>query len=79
MQIDSLLLEMESNLANYNAVKEAVISRLLIDKVITDEQAKTYIEKWNIIIIKPSWFKRYFSTLSKKDNAWIFKFVKFED
>jgi hypothetical protein len=79
MQIDRLLLEMESNLANYNAVKEIVLSRLLTDKVITEEQAKTYSEKWNIIVIKPSWFERWCTAFSKKDADWMFKFVRFED
>lgn len=78
MEIDRLLLEMESNLANYNTVKDIVLDRLLTDKIITKEQAEIYSEQWNIIIIKPNWFKKWCSAFKKQDVNWMFQFVKFE-
>lgn len=81
MKLDSLIVDMESNLANFNAVKDIVLERLLDDNVITSEQAAEYGEKWNVIIVKPSWFKRYKDKFFKNDddNIYIFKYVKFED
>ena len=79
MQIDSLIMEMEGNLKNFNAVKSIVLSRLLTDKVITEEQAIEYSEKWNVIMVKPSWFEQWKKKFNKDNDNYIFKYVKFED
>ncbi len=79
MVMDSVILEMEGNLKNFNAVKCTVLSRLLIDKVITEEQAMQYSEKWNVIMVKPSWFEQWKRKFSKENDNYIFKYVKFED
>ena len=75
-----LLEEVESNTLNYNSAKELVLNRLYMDKVITDEQRLKYIENWNIIVIKKSWFMKWankFSNTNKED--YILKYVRFED
>lgn len=79
--MDSELLNLDSHIKNANSVKEIVISRLLTDGVISEEKAKEYTEKWQIIIFKSNWFKRWFSIFRKDSdlNEYIFKFVKFED
>jgi hypothetical protein len=57
-----------------------VIRRLLNDKAITEEKAKEYTEKWQIIIIKCGWFERRLKTLSgRKTDDYIYKYVRFED
>jgi hypothetical protein len=79
-QVDSLLLSIEGNTQNANSIKEMVIRRLLNDKAITEEKAKEYTEKWQIIIIKCGWFERWFKTLSgRKTDDYIYKYVRFED
>jgi hypothetical protein len=79
-QVDSLLLSIEGNTQNANSIKEMVIRRLLNDKAITEEKAKEYTEKWQIIIIKCGWFERWFKTLSgRKTDEYIYKYVRFED
>ena len=81
-QIDSMLLEIESYTENANGVKDAVLARLQADKIITDEQAKEYAEKWQIIIIKKGWFKRWMNAFDKDKGEsanYQFKYVRFED
>ncbi len=78
--IDSMLLSLEGDIKNANTVKDLVIQRLLDDKVITDQQAEDYADKWQVIIIKPSWFERWMEKLNiKTPNSYRFKYVKFED
>ena len=78
--VDSMLLTLEEDIKNANAVKDLVIQRLLDDKVITDQQAEDYADKWQVIIIKPSWFERWMEKLKiKTPNSYRFKYVKFED
>jgi hypothetical protein len=78
--IDSMLISLEEYTTNANGVKELVISRLIMDKVITEEQADDYMEKWQIIIIKPTWFERWMKKFNITDpNNYRFKYVKFDD
>jgi hypothetical protein len=70
---------MEANLRNFNDVKTIVLTRLLLDKVITEEQAEEYADNWQIIIVKPSWFKRWKEKFQKDSNEYIFQFVRFEN
>jgi len=69
--IDGMLLEIESFTKNANIAKSIVLSRLLEDKIITDEQRTEYLDNWQIIVIKKSWFKKLLS----KDNDWEYRFV----
>jgi hypothetical protein len=78
--LDSMLLSLEEDIKIANTVKDLVIQRLLDDKVITDQQAEDYADKWQVIIIKPSWFERWMEKLNiKTPNSYRCKYVKFED
>ena len=79
-QIDSMLLSIEDYTLNANQVKELVLERLLKDGVVNEQTALDYAEKWQIVIIKPIWFKRWCEKfgIAKKDS-YQFKFVKLED
>jgi hypothetical protein len=78
--VDSMLLTLEDDIKNANAVKDCIIQRLLDDKVITDQQAYDYADKWQVIIIKPSWFERWVKKLNTKTpNNYRYKYVRFED
>ena len=78
--VDSMLLTLEDDIKNANTVKELVIERLVKDKVITSQQAEEYADKWQMIIIKPSWFERWMEKLNiKTPNNYRFKYVRFED
>lgn len=79
--MDRMMFELDYFLKNSNIVKELVIQRLLKDGVINDTQACEYTEKWNIIVVKPSWFEKWrnkFRGDINNDN-YVYKFVKFED
>jgi membrane carboxypeptidase/penicillin-binding protein len=78
--LDSMILSLEEDIKNANTVKDLVIQRLLDDKVITNQQAEDYADKWQVIIIKPAWFERWMEKLKiKTPNSYRFKYVKFED
>ena len=78
--VDSMLLTLEEDIKNANAVKDCVIQRLMDDKVITSQQAEEYADKWQVIIIKPAWFERWMEKLNiKTSNNYLYKYVRFED
>jgi hypothetical protein len=69
----------EADTLNANAVKEIVLNRLVTEKIITKKQGEDFTYKWQVIIVKPSWFKRWASKLKITDDEGIYKIVKFED
>jgi len=79
--IDSILVNMELHVKNANICKDMVVERLLKDGMITQEIANDYFEKYQIIIIKNSWFKTWMDKFLKDSNkdTYSFKLVKFED
>ena len=78
--VDSMLLTLEEEIKNANTVKDLVIQRLVDDKVLTDQQAGDYADKWQVIIIKPSWFERWMKKLNiKTPTNYRYKYVRFED
>ena len=78
--MDSQLITLEEDTQNANLIKEAIISRLYNDRVLNEKQASTYIEKWQVVIIKPTWFKRWMERfVLTNTNSYRYKYVKFED
>jgi hypothetical protein len=75
MTIDSFIMDLENNIYNANLCKEIVLNKLLLDGVITDKQYDEYCIQWNIIIVKESWYKKFFKSDNK--NGYFFKYVKF--
>jgi hypothetical protein len=78
-QMDSMLVSLEEYTLNANQVKGLVLERLEKDGLITNQNALDYAEKWQIIIIKSSWFERWCEKFGIKKNLYQFKYVMFEE
>lgn len=74
-----MLIEIKEYHSNANMVKDLILERLTIDKLITDDQAVEYAEKWQVIIFKKNWFQRWTNKFSKGGDGYIYKYVRFED
>jgi len=78
--IDGMLLEIEDYTTNANQVKDLVLERMVADNLIDSDQAAEYHEKWQVIIVKKSWFKAWADKYSKGERReYLYKFVKFEE
>lgn len=73
------LSEIEAKTINANTIKEMVLNRLSSDGIINEEQVKEYADKWQIILVKTNWFRRWMNVFNKKNETYVYKFVKFED
>jgi hypothetical protein len=79
MNIDNHLINMEVLIKDAQAAKSLVLTRLLKDNVITDEQAKYYYEGWQIIIIKKSWWKNWKNIFTEKESGgYTYRLVKID-
>ncbi len=76
--IDNGLLELPGDTKNANIVKEVVLDQLLRDNLITKEQFLEYTENWQVIVIKRSWFKKWWDKYASgtADN-YVYNIVKF--
>jgi len=78
--IDGVLVEIDSMTKNANLCKEMIIDKLFKDGIINQEIASEYTEKYQIIIVKKSWFKKWLDKFSdNKEDSYVYKLVKFED
>ena len=77
--IDSMILSAEEYTLNANSVKDMIIQRLLNDRVISEENAMLYTEKWQVIVVKNNWFERWMKKFDRKKDSWSYKYLKFED
>ena len=80
MKVDTILMEMPSNVQNATTVKEMVLNTLLKNKVITITQHKEYMDEWQIIIVKRSWYTRMWNKFYKgTEDGYSYHFVKLHD
>lgn len=82
MEIELGLLNMETHTRNINTVKELVLYQLHADGLVDEKQLNHYIENWQVISIKRSWFRRWAEKMFKEESKrdmWQCKYVQFED
>jgi len=77
--VDNYLLEIEGHVINYNKVKDVVLSRLRLDEIITEKQLEEYLDNWQVIIVRKTWFKKWAEKFVNGKGDYIIKYVKFED
>ena len=79
--IDSELINLDANIANANIVKEIVLTRLYDDGHIPEKTYNTFMENWQMIIIKRGWFQRWLKKFGPKDDPETYQYmlVQFEE
>ena len=78
MTIDLELQDMPSTIINANAVKTMVLEKLYSEEIISKEIFEEYEALYNVIIIKPNWFKSWVNKFKKDDlKGYVYKYVKF--
>jgi len=67
--IDKQILTLEEDTKNYNTVKEIVISQLVQEGLLSEEDGEDFIYRCQIVIVKNGWFKKWCSKLGfNKDD-----------
>ena len=66
--IDNQLLNIEADTQHANKVKDLVISSLIKQGLISEEDGMDYVERFQVLIYKGSWFKRFFDKYVKNDT-----------
>lgn len=76
--MDQIQVDMESFINNGQSAKELTVNTLLNLGHITPETASEFLDNYQIILVKPSWYKRWVDNVFKKEKeGWVMKIVKF--
>lgn len=52
--------ELESEMTNYNLVKELVIGKLVEENLLDQDDANEFIERCQVLVYKGNWFSKWF-------------------
>ena len=83
MIIDEQSLTIESDIKNANKVKDIVVDSLIKQGLISQDDGMDYVERFQVLIYKGSWFKRFFDKYIKNDtnrlDGYFYKIVEMQD
>lgn len=66
--IDNQILSLEQDTINANKIKDLVLDSLFRQGMISEEDALDYVERFNVMLYKGSWFKRFYNKFVKNDK-----------
>lgn len=66
--MDQQLLELERDMANYQKVKELVLSKLIAEDLLSQEDADEFDERCQVLVYKGTWFSKWFDKNVKAEK-----------
>lgn len=79
--MDSQLLTLEQDIANYNKVKNLVVARIIEEGYMSEEEGSEFAERCQVMVYKGTWFSRWFERNMKdnKQDGWYFKIIEMHE
>jgi len=82
MVLDNQIICLDEDVLNANIIKDVVLRKLEKDKIITEKQFQEYSENYNIVIIKYSWFEKWFNKIKSKNkeakDGYFYQYIKMD-
>lgn len=66
--MDQQLLELEKDMSNYQKVKELILSKLVKEGLLDQDDADEFDERCQVLIYKGTWFSKWFDKNVKVDE-----------
>ena len=66
--MDQQLLELERDMSNYQKVKELVLSKLVAEDLLSQDDADEFDERCQVLVYKGTWFSKWFDKNVKVDD-----------
>ncbi len=66
--MDQQLLTIEADMANYQKVKELVLSQLVKEDLLDKDDAEEFSERCQVLVYKGTWFSKWFDKNVSLDN-----------
>ncbi len=78
--MDNRALELEQDMINYNRVKDVVISKLVLEGYLSEEEAAEFTERCQVLVYKGNWFSKWFDKNQKSDkNGYYIRMIEMKD
>jgi len=79
--MDQQLLELENDMANYNKVKNLVVTQMIKEGYMSEEEGSEFAERCQVMVYKGTWFSRWFDRNMKdnKKEGWYMKIIEMHD
>ena len=66
--MDQQLLELEKDMKNYQKVKELILSKLVNEGLLDQDDADEFDERCQVLVYKGTWFSKWFDKNVKVDE-----------
>lgn len=83
--MDSQLLSLEADMANYQKVKELILQKLVSEDLLDQDDANEFDERCQVLVYKGSWFSKWFDKNVKVEkpeankNGWYMRIVELKE
>lgn len=79
--MDQQLLELENDMGNYNKVKNLVVTQMIKEGYMSEEEGSEFAERCQVMVYKGTWFSRWFDKNMKdnKKEGWYMKIIEMHD
>ena len=83
--MDTQLLELENDMANYNKVKSLILSKMVEEGYLSEDEAIEFIERCQVMVYKGTWFSRWFDKNVKVEKpdadkkGWYMRIVELKE
>jgi hypothetical protein len=61
-------LDLDSEMSNFNKVKDIVLNRLVEENLLNEDDAEEFSERCQVLVYKGKWFKNWFDKNMKIEN-----------
>jgi len=81
--MDTQLLQLENDIINYNKVKDLVMRKICKEGYMTDDEAKEFNERNQVLVYKGNWFSGWFeknvSQIEKDKEKYFMRIIEVND
>ena len=67
--MDNQALSLETDMVNYNKVKDLVVSRIIEEGYMSEEEGAEFVERCQVLVYKGNWFSRWFDKNMKSEST----------
>ena len=83
--MDQQLLELETDMSNYQKVKELILQKLVAEDLLSQDDANEFDERCQVLVYKGTWFGKWFDKnvkIEKPDadkKGWYMRIVELKE
>ena len=81
--MDTQLVTLESDMSNYNKVKDLILKKIVDEGYMSEEESEEFSDRCQVLIYKGTWFSKWFDknvkTQSNDKNSYYIRVVEMKE